>query len=404
MIVKKEWVNKETGEKTVQMTSDKEGYKVLKDGDSWKEVKMSQEERSKRDHGGKDPHRRGQQSTKGKLSGQSKANIEADYKKDKEESGINNNVIIKSSKVNESKKDLDKKKKKVDDLSYKLRKAKLDYNSSMLDQKITDFEKKENYYTKAAKVVEDDKQKLKERNKYFVKDEPVKDDGLEGDIVDHIEQVLGEPQVPETDVEIVVKKDSSIEEKLDKVEKIQEAFFGNSPSRVKEDVINRIDNVFEAPEDEEEEDPKPEEEEGGDEGGGDEEGGDDFGLDGDEEGGEDDLGLDDEDGETEDESSDDQVDMQDNEIAIQTKVNDFNVDENNVYDFYDFIADKISDPTARDMLNAEYAQMEPSRRKVTSAREFFKRVVKRTNVLNQKEADAINGGGVEGEDEGGLEL
>jgi hypothetical protein len=385
MVIKKESVCKKTGEKKIHYESDKEGYKVLKKKGVPIEVKMTPEERRNRDHGS-ETNGKGAVGSSNKQSGITRVNKEAEtvYKQKQ------------TSQLGESKNELQIKQKKVEDLALRLKKAKVDFNFAVLDKKINDFEQKEKFYKKAAEMFKNDIKKVKDNNLFFVRGEKVNNpQKMEGDIIDRIQQTIGEPQVKENDElkKEQVSESKNIVAKLDKVKELDSLVYnGKNKSYIKGDVLSKISKRLEEADDEdvdtEEGDDKDKEE--------------DAELDklddGDEGGDEEDV-----DAEEEEEENPDEIPVQDNEIQRITKANEYNVDHNNVYEFYDFILGRLSDPTAIEAMNAEYNDIPKEKRKVTSARELFDRVAKRLNMMNKSEADSLNAelsgeGGDEGDE------
>jgi hypothetical protein len=394
MIIKKESVCKKTGETKVHFTTDKEGFKIVIQKGQPVEVKMDPGERSNRDHGAETVGQGAVGSSNGQKN-QSRLNKEAETEYKEKKQG---EVKVKIS-MGESN-DISRKKKKVEDLSLRLKKAKLDYGSAMLDKKVADFEKKEKFYKKAEQLVKNDIKKIKDNNIFFVRGTNVNQpEKLENDIIDKIHQVVGEPQVEEVEEEKEQVTEAKLDSKLDKVNELDKLMYnGKNKSYVKGDVLSKITKKLEEAEDEEEEkDPKSEEEEETD----DEKGGDDLGLDDEGEEGDDELGLDDE--EEEEEPNPDALPAQENEIDRVTKANEYNVDENNVYEYYDYIIDRLTDQTAIDAMNAEYKAIPQEKRKVVAARELYDRVIKRLNMMSKAEADKLNAelSGEGAEEEGG---
>jgi hypothetical protein len=389
MVVKKESVCKKTGEKKTHFTTDKEGYKIVMQQGNPVETKMTTQERSNRDHGSSTVGH-GSEGSSNRQKGITRTNKEAEteYKE-------------KLKKVSESN-DIQKKQKKVEDLSMKLKKAKLDYGTAMLDKKVAEFDKMERVYKKASDFMKGDIKKVKDNNLFFVRGTKANNpEKLEKDIVGKIQQVVGEPQVKEeeTDKEEVTEA-KSVDARLDKVKELDKLMYnGKDKSYVKGDVLSKLNKKLEEAEDEEEEDADDigaeEEPEEGDEDLGDELG-DDLG---------DEEGEEEEDAEAEEEPNEDEIPAQDNEIQRVTKANEFNVDENNVYEYYDYILDRLIDPTAVEAMNAEYDSIPKEKRKIMPARELYDRVTKRLNMMNKTEADSLNAelSGAGGEEEEGGE-
>lgn len=398
MVIRKESVSKRTGETKVHYTSDREGYKVVMREGEPVEIKMSQEERKNRKFGNPETGKHGQRN--GKQNGVSKVNatFNKQYRDEKINKGEGGDLL---STFQESPVDITKKAKKVEDLTAKLKRAKMDYQSAVLDNKIQDFEKKEKYYKNAEKYVLQDKKRLKEKNDYYM-DIEVKPKKRKGSIVvgynsdnsDGGSEGVGEE----------LKEGFTFDEKLERISKLSETIYGETEKN-NIDVLERISyKLKEAPEDEEE----TEDTESGEE---DitttpEDDGEDEPVDTDteEDPGEEGDNLDD----PAPEPEEDAIPSEDNEVYILTKVNEFDVDQNNVYDYYDFILDKLSDQTAIDAINAEYAAIEDTRRKVTPARELYNRVVKRVELMNKTEAEnltkELSGDEIGGEEEAESDL
>jgi hypothetical protein len=74
-----------------------------------------------------------------------------------------------------------------------------------------------------------------------------------------------------------------------------------------------------------------------------------------------------------------------NEIELTVEREEFNVDTNNAYSFYDFIVDRVLTDNAKDALNVEYSNIPEAKRKVMPARIFYDAVIKRLNIDNKAE-------------------
>ena len=366
MIVKKESVCKKTGEKKVSYETTNPKMKVsFREGQPI-EVPLTQEEKQNRTYG-KDSQGHGQSSGRQNNLSKRSATELSKQGRNQETYDSDAKVVHKLSPKKESAQTnvvLSKKAKKVDDLSMKLKKAKLDYNTALLDKKIRDFEEKEKFYMRASKVLSNSKKELKQKHTFFVDQQTTPSDEIEADIVDKIQQIAGEPQQEEHGCE-----DGPLSEKNDLLKRLGYVLREAPEDEEEEEDPLDLDSKEDAPEGEEdgseEEEVEPEEEPGEDEG----------------------------------------MPVEKNEIEMITGVNNFNVDENNVYEYYDFIIDKLNDPTSKKALNAEYADIKPNRRKVTPARELYDRAIKRLELLNDTEKQNLDQelgateGGEEEEDE-----
>jgi hypothetical protein len=368
VVIKKEIVDKKTGDKKVTYTTDKPGWKIVMKKGQPIEIKMSQEEIGNRDHGANtDGH--GAEGSKKTQQGLTKTNTSA-----RKEYRDKKNIVGESSTMS----NLKRKAKKVEDLAMKLKKAKLDLDSSLLDQKMAEFNKKEAYYKKTEQYSISKRSKLKEKNNYFVKEEPKEvSDGKEkiDDVADKLEKILTDNNVPQKEEEQEVK---TLEERLDKAIRLEENLNLGKVSKIDGDLLDRIEKLLkEAEEDEEESKDDSTEEEPSEEG-------------------EDELPEEEEDG----------MPIEKNEIELLTKVNNFDLDANNAYAYYDYIFDRLNDETSKKALNGEYNDIDEKRRKVTPARELFDRAIKRLEILNRTEQDRLNNelSGEGGEEEDDLEI
>ena len=97
-------------------------------------------------------------------------------------------------------------------------------------------------------------------------------------------------------------------------------------------------------------------------------------------------GGDDEEKDLEDiEDLDEVEEAEPNEIELTIEREEYNVDQNNAYSFYDYIIDRVFTDNAIDALNIEYANIPQEKRKVVSARALFDNAVKRLNIDNKSE-------------------
>jgi hypothetical protein len=381
MIIKKESVCKKTGDIKTHFTTDKKGWKVVMREGEPQEVKMKTDERINRDHGAKTDGK-GAVGSSNKQRGITRINKEAEtlYNSKKE------NVPVKEPFAEQAPAPISRMAKKVEILSNKLKKAKLDYMAAMLDKKSSEIAEKEKYYKEAEKYMIMDRKKLKDKNNFFVQDQEEHKENIKKD-VDAVEKV----ELPKNET--------------GEMKPVKEA---------KKDILSRIKRVLgEADEEEKDKEDDKKEDEGGldllsdiesskksDEEGDKEDAGEDESAD------EDEDKKDEEDTEDE-EKEDEKIIAPDNEIKRFIIANKFDVDANNAYDFYDFISDKLTDQIAIKALNTEYEAIPENRRKVTSARELFDRVSKKAELMNKKEADNLNkelspeGGGEEGGGEEG---
>lgn len=386
MIIKKETVSKKDGKKEVTFTTDKEGWKIVMKGGQPQEVKMTPEEKANRDHGA-NTNGKGAVGSSNAQKGISRTNKEAEtvYKQKQEEKKPFEEAACNIAPLA----------KRVETLQNKLKKAKLDYTSALLSKKSAELEQKEKYYKQAEKYMMLDRKKLKDKNNFFVVDTEEHKDNTSKDVKEPEEAETVETgnldKKPQTEP---VKE--SFQDKLNKIDIISKTL-GITEKQSSGDVLDRINKkLFEAGEDEEE-DKKKDEKDPVDDilnavDKGPEEGDKTDSPSGEDKPAEDNPPEEDkpEDATDQPEEDKDAITPQDNEVQRQVLANKFDVDANNAYDFYDFVVDKLSDETAIKALNAEYEAIPENRRKVTTARQLFDRVVKRTNLSNKKEADNLN--------------
>ena len=393
MIIKKDIVDKKTGKKDVSYTTNKEGWKVtVKDGKP-SEERMSQEEVRNRNHG----------ETSNKLGAVGSANNQR---------GITKSAIIARKELKDKKED-------------KL------INNTQLSERLENLEKRLNFSQNPDKPREispddltnlEDLKKLKNRNSFYIKDAKKQKEKLQKSFDDKMLAMLG-PVTPEALKKETVKE-SSVLDRLEKVEKITSTI--KKPSVMNTgDVIDRINKkMAKRLEEEDEETDKPEEAAADEldkemDAGGDEPAADDTGDAPAEDAPADDSTTDSaeeppaEGDEEEGSGLDLESDVKDETEAIQAPPNQisaiiqggsYDLKANNVYDFYDFVADKVSDEVAKTALNNEYQKIAADKRKVTSAEQLYNAVVKRLDVTQKADADRLNaqlgGGGAGGEDAG----
>ena len=88
----------------------------------------------------------------------------------------------------------------------------------------------------------------------------------------------------------------------------------------------------------------------------------------------DDVEDDDSNDDVEDDDSDkDELEF-DNEIVDLTKEFDFNIDNNNCYDYYEFLLDKIHEESSISKINSAYMKIIQDKRKITPARELLSNI------------------------------
>jgi hypothetical protein len=409
MIIKKISVSKTTGEETVHFTTDKKGFKVvIKDG-SPTEVKMDHDEVSNRDHGA-NTEGIGKIGSSNKQSGIGRINkeFETKYKEKKQD----DNIEYKMSKIDETSNSFQSQMKKVDELTSKLKKAKLDLNSAILNKKMKDFDKKETSYKKAVEYVNKDKSKLKANNMFFLKTEETSSSPIPAntDILDKLKKVES------TDSKLKkVEESITFESKMKKIIELDKMVYGDKKrAYVKGDVLERINKKLKEADvkpPEEDKKPSPDDEPAPtDEPTPDaptDEPTPDSNVDEPTPDAPSDEPTDElapEDGDAAEEDSADDVPAEPNEVERIVTVNQYNIDSNNVYDFYDFIIDKLVDKTSIEALNAEYSSISKEKRKITSASQLYNRVSKRVAKMNKTENNRLNDelGGASGEDGGDL--
>jgi hypothetical protein len=87
----------------------------------------------------------------------------------------------------------------------------------------------------------------------------------------------------------------------------------------------------------------------------------------------DDVEDDDSDDVEDDDSDKDELEI-DNEIVDLTKEFDFNIDNNNCYDYYEFLLDKIHEESSISKINSAYMKIIQDKRKITPARELLSNI------------------------------
>lgn len=369
-----------------EFTTDKPGHKIqIVDGKPT-EVKMDNEEKRDRFEGqrkenGNVPNQTGRTQTNNNMAAKYRKKKEA--KKEKPASP----EVLKSSVSEAVTDDIKKAQKRVEILSNKLKKAKLDQKELTLVQREAEVVKKEKTYKKVEQFMNNDKKKLIDKHSYFTTDN--EKDGKTKKLSDKLQKTI----------DSTIGKQEVKESALDKAVRICElANFGKTK---KGDVLTRLNaRLNEAPQDEED----PLADLGGDAGA---EGEDPLAGGEGEGGGEDPLAGGGEGGDTGEEGADsaegadgeakdleDIEDLEDvpedektepNEIELTVEREEFNVDTNNAYSFYDFIVDRVLTDNAKDALNVEYSNIPEVKRKVMPARIFYDAVIKRLNIDNKAE-------------------
>jgi hypothetical protein len=387
MIIKQESKCKESGEVKTSYTTDKPGYKVVIRGGEPVEEKMSEKERTNRDHGANtDGH--GAVGSSVKQKGQTRKNVEGakKYREKMEEGSVN---------------PIKKAAKKVEVLKNKLKKAKLDHLEASLVKRAEEIVKKEKDLKQVEKFLMQDRKKLKDKHSYYVDDESIdkKSEEMKKDIVDKIEDIVGSDSQKKETVE-EGKKD--ITTKLNKIADLDKMMYGDKKRSYNKgdvkDIISKLGSKIEEAEDDEEE---PEEEptappsdeettdapESGEES---PEGAPDQEPETDET---EELGGEEEPDETEGgedlEAEEPEEDALPNEVKYVVDREEFNVDSNNSYDFYDFIIDKLFSANAIKALNVEYNRLPEDKRKIIPANELFNKVTKRLDLMDKAEKERL---------------
>jgi len=377
MIIKKYELNKDTGKRKEVFTTDKPGYKIVVDKITGvpSEVKMDTEEKKNRNHGtftgGK-----GAVGSRNAQKGKSKINISQEKARRE-----------RMDSLEERRNPITAKRKNVEKLQDRLRVAQIEVKEAELEDRENKIKRQEAKVGKMKKFYDDDIEGLKRKNDYLLKDE-------DKDVVEKIDDIVDDEEVSKTEI-----KESSFMDKLNKVAKLSSML---GIDRCKGDILSKINKkIEEANNDKKEENPDDVVSTKDQATTSEEPSTDDIGV---VDGSDADTPPDeeptdstdpadeeptDEEGNINDEGIDEEP-MVHNEIRDKIDTEEYNVDENNAYEFYDYIIDRLNEPNSIKALNTEYSGLPKERRKVTPARVIYDRTLKRLDVMNTEDQNAVD--------------